>query len=106
MKAIFTYNGLNNTKSTPHAMDKLWPFFKTKLPRNSARRGVSRWGTHLDFGHPLYSLKIRVVASILRAVTSIARVSMQYTVRIPVQYCTSAPTTPRTPRKRAGGLYS
>ena len=24
MKAIFTYNGLNNTKSTPHAMDNLW----------------------------------------------------------------------------------
>ena len=26
--------------------------FESKLSRNSTRRGVSRWGTHLAFGHP------------------------------------------------------
>ena len=31
MKATFTYNDLNNTKSTPHAIDNLWPNFRVNI---------------------------------------------------------------------------
>ena len=51
MKAIFTYNGLiQNQHHTPWTTSD--QIFESKLSRNLARRGVSRWGTHLACCHP------------------------------------------------------
>ena len=53
MKASFTYNGLNNTKSTPHAIDNLWPNFRVNISCNEAQKGVSSWDNRLTLGqHP------------------------------------------------------
>ena len=41
---------IQNQRHTPWTTSD--QIFESKLSRNSAQRGVSRWGTHLAFGHP------------------------------------------------------
>ena len=75
---------IQNQHHTPWTISD--QIFESTLSRNSARRGVSPWGTHLAFGHPpllnQYCIRISYLAVVVTAVSCRAISCLAVTCRM------------------------